>query len=196
MKALFATDMAGKPVARLELAEGAQRLDATLFVLRGNVPGAYDLAELDPVPSIAESGRRIDAAAREFLGMPPAAPPKRDEAAPPAPGSIAESAARIDAALAEAAGRPGPAAPARPSLPVVVVTRQPVRQDPAPARESGKPALGGRSGGTAGGTTVELRETPRPARRLGYVDYGGGRTEPAEFDADGRLIKIGGRTIR
>jgi len=72
---MFAVDVHGNPVAKLELVEGATRLDAELFVLRGGVPGAVGVRDADPVEErlfeafrrlgLSESGAKIAARGRQ-----------------------------------------------------------------------------------------------------------------------------------
>jgi len=115
----YATNDRGHPIARLALAEGADYTDANLFGLRGNVKGASEVVENPGGPSLEESTRRADVAAREFAGLPPAAAGSGGATETPPPGSIAESEARIAAALSGMDGGARVAAPEYSHLPVI-----------------------------------------------------------------------------
>ncbi len=111
---LFAVDANRRNVARLVLAEGVDKTDAELFVLRGGVPGATDIAEGPELASVRESHSRVGAAMAALTGR-----SQPEPAAEPTyvPGSIEESQARI---AAEIAGTPLTLAS---RLPVVTVPK-------------------------------------------------------------------------
>jgi hypothetical protein len=191
---MYAVDMRGRPLAALRLAEGADVVDALLFAFK-NVPGAHDVTAhpTSLVSPLEESEARIDAATRELTGLPPRPAPKHEARDRPVPGSIEESEARIDDALSGMDGNAAAARRCAARLPVHTVTRQEGRPLSEGTRTAATTPAPRRNGA---GPLVELREVPRPATSRGYVDYGGGRTEVAEFNESGQLVKIGGRIVR
>lgn len=157
--ALYAVTPGGKPIAELQLSEGADRLDAELFVLKGGVPGAWQIADLPAVPTIDDSSRRIDAATREAAGLPPTQAAKDSEPTSFVRGSLEESRARTAAAITGLYGGPAVAGPARSTMRVVTVPKwespeqkalREAKERAAPAPAPTKPPA----------PTVELREVP------------------------------------
>lgn len=122
MKTLYAVNASGRRVARLVLAEGADHLDAELFVLRGNVPGAIEVNSESAVPSLQESARRIDEAIADLHARPA---PAVDETPPARPGSLEESERRIAAAINGMDGNTPAPLPASRLLVVTVPKQEP-----------------------------------------------------------------------